>query len=339
MGGMQWVSAVDYIDDITVHSDSRADHCAYLRPARRQPSAAPSDVLFRRRSVRYLGHIVSWRGIRPGPSKVQPIRDRPPPANARAVQGPSVPKQCLLALTHTTSGPFPSTATARATASARILLKPYEEGERVIAYASCSLHDHEKKWTATQLEAAGDIWAVETFRHYLDTAEAGTDRKSSFHAPNSGGAALECTDGDAEAELYLEHTEDEALPQLATPRTPNTAQHFIHGGRNIRCCLRCTTRLEAAGVIWALEKPSDTTSTRPRLARTKKQLSVPPPCTLAAAAPGIQVQGAASLRRPAETRRLPLASTPSRLLRTNPRSFSTTCPLRPAAPFPAATVV
>ncbi|KAL8425505.1 hypothetical protein ACSSS7_008379 [Eimeria intestinalis] len=42
---------------------------------------------------------------------------------------------------------------------------------RVIAYASCALHDHEKKLTATKLEAAAVIWALETFRHYIDTVE------------------------------------------------------------------------------------------------------------------------------------------------------------------------
>ncbi|KAL8429795.1 hypothetical protein ACSSS7_006335 [Eimeria intestinalis] len=45
-----------------------------------------------------------------------------------------------------------------------VLLQPYEDGERIIAYASRSLHDHEKKWTAPELEAAVVIWALETFR-------------------------------------------------------------------------------------------------------------------------------------------------------------------------------
>ncbi|KAL8441146.1 hypothetical protein Emag_007407 [Eimeria magna] len=43
-----------------------------------------------------------------------------------------------------------------------VLLQPYDEGERVVAYASCSLLDHERKWTATELEAAALIWALET---------------------------------------------------------------------------------------------------------------------------------------------------------------------------------
>ncbi|KAL8428105.1 hypothetical protein ACSSS7_007386 [Eimeria intestinalis] len=73
--------------------------------------------------------------------------------------------------TQTTGGPSISTTTARAPASARLLLQPYKDGQRVIAYGSRSLHDHEKKWTATQLEAAALIWALETFRHYIETVE------------------------------------------------------------------------------------------------------------------------------------------------------------------------
>ncbi|KAL8455872.1 hypothetical protein Emag_000298 [Eimeria magna] len=52
-----------------------------------------------------------------------------------------------------------------------VLLQPYDEGERVVPYASRSLLDHERKWTATELEAAALIWALETFRHYIDTVE------------------------------------------------------------------------------------------------------------------------------------------------------------------------
>ncbi|KAL8439867.1 hypothetical protein Emag_007899 [Eimeria magna] len=52
-----------------------------------------------------------------------------------------------------------------------VLLQPYDEGDRIVAYASRSLSDHERKWTATELEAAALIWALEMFRHYIDTIE------------------------------------------------------------------------------------------------------------------------------------------------------------------------
>ena len=49
-----------------------------------------------------------------------------------------------------------------------VLLQAYAEGEKVVAYASWSLLEHEKKWTASALEAAALIWALETLRPYID---------------------------------------------------------------------------------------------------------------------------------------------------------------------------
>ncbi|KAL8426930.1 hypothetical protein Efla_006014 [Eimeria flavescens] len=48
-------------------------------------------------------------------------------------------------------------------ASAPSSLLPYEDGKRVVAYAALALPEHEKKWTAPELEAAALIWALETF--------------------------------------------------------------------------------------------------------------------------------------------------------------------------------
>ena len=38
---------------------------------------------------------------------------------------------------------------------------------RPIAYASRTMQQHEKKYSATELEALGILWSVEHFRHYL----------------------------------------------------------------------------------------------------------------------------------------------------------------------------
>lgn len=45
--------------------------------------------------------------------------------------------------------------------------KDGNEGERPVMYASRSLVTHEKIWTATELEAAAVIWALETFRCFI----------------------------------------------------------------------------------------------------------------------------------------------------------------------------
>ena len=49
-----------------------------------------------------------------------------------------------------------------------VLLQAHDEGEKVVVYASRLLLEHEKKWAATELEAAALIWALETFRPYID---------------------------------------------------------------------------------------------------------------------------------------------------------------------------
>ena len=49
-----------------------------------------------------------------------------------------------------------------------VVLHAHDEKEKVVAYASRSLLEHEKKWTATELKAAALIWALETFRPYIE---------------------------------------------------------------------------------------------------------------------------------------------------------------------------
>ncbi|HRP36576.1 MAG TPA: reverse transcriptase domain-containing protein [Candidatus Dojkabacteria bacterium] len=48
-----------------------------------------------------------------------------------------------------------------------ILSQMFEEGERVIAYASRSTNEHEKNYPATELEAGAAIWAIDKFKFYL----------------------------------------------------------------------------------------------------------------------------------------------------------------------------
>lgn len=49
-----------------------------------------------------------------------------------------------------------------------VLLQAYGEGENVVVYASRSLLQHGKKWTATELKAAALVRASERFRPYID---------------------------------------------------------------------------------------------------------------------------------------------------------------------------
>src|SRR5688572_6348711 len=48
-----------------------------------------------------------------------------------------------------------------------ILSQKFPEGERVISYASKSTNSNEKNYTATELEAAALMWAIDKYRIYL----------------------------------------------------------------------------------------------------------------------------------------------------------------------------
>ncbi|KAL8449404.1 hypothetical protein Emag_003592 [Eimeria magna] len=219
LGGMKWVSAVGYIDDIIVYSDTWDAHRAHLRQLFQALRDAhlqlhPDKCSFGAAAVRYLGHIVSRAGIKPCTSKVQAILEMPVPKTAKAVQRflgkcqyyrKFIPNFSITAaplfqaaarqkdFTWTPAADTAWRALCKALSSepvlahpdytrpfyldcdgsgdglGAVLLQPYDEGERVVAYASRSLLDHERKWTATELEAAALIWALETFRHYIDT--------------------------------------------------------------------------------------------------------------------------------------------------------------------------
>ncbi|KAL8447032.1 hypothetical protein Emed_004662 [Eimeria media] len=205
LGGMKWVSAIGYIDDIIVYSDTWPDHRAHLRQLL---------VALRKAALQlHLGHIVSREGIRACPSKVQAIVDMPVPHNVKAVQRflgkcqyyrrfvPNFSAVAAPLFRATTlkkdfvwtpecqdawktlcnalssepvrahpdySRKFFVDCDGSAEGLGAVLLQPYDEGERVVAYASRQLLPHEKRWTATELEAAALVWALDTFRPYID---------------------------------------------------------------------------------------------------------------------------------------------------------------------------
>ena len=218
LGGMKWVSAVGYIDDIIVYSDTWQDHLKHLRELfealrRANLELHPAKCAFGASEVKYLGHIVSREGIRASPAKVRAILDMPVPTSAKHVQRfigkcqyyrKFIPDFSRIAAplfrVQTRARDFQWSAECQRAwdqlkaalvsepllahpdytrdflldcdgsgeGLGAVLLQQHDQGERVIAYASRSLLDHEKKWTATELEAAALIWALETFRPYIE---------------------------------------------------------------------------------------------------------------------------------------------------------------------------
>ena len=91
LGGMKWVFAIGYIDDIIVYSDIWVDHLSHLRQlfvALRNANLElhPGKCAFGAQEVKYLGHLVTHAGIRACPSKIKAIVEMPKPASAKEVQ-------------------------------------------------------------------------------------------------------------------------------------------------------------------------------------------------------------------------------------------------------------
>ena len=200
LGGMKWVFAVGYIDDIIVYSDTWVDHLSHLRQlfvALRKANLElhPGKCAFGAQEVKYLGHLVTRTGIRACPSKLKAIVEMPRPVCAKDMQrfvGKCQYYRKFIPNFSQVAAPlFKAQITRRAFAwtdacvhawkylgealiSDAILVRPdytrdflldcdgsgeglgvvllqaHDEGEKVVAYASRSLLEHEKKWTATE---------------------------------------------------------------------------------------------------------------------------------------------------------------------------------------------
>ncbi|KAL8442641.1 hypothetical protein Emag_006301 [Eimeria magna] len=183
LGCMKWVSAVSYIDDIIVYNDTWDAHRAHLRQVFQALRDANLQLPPGNCSFGNFGDAGSQNGqSRPALPRQMPVLSQPrarrislgrlppTPPGARCAKPSSEP---VLAHPDCTR-PFYLDCDGSGDALGAELLNPYDGGERVVAYSSRSLLDHERKWTATELEAAALIWALQTFRHYIDTIEVCT---------------------------------------------------------------------------------------------------------------------------------------------------------------------
>ena len=87
LAGLQWEHCFTYLDDIIVFSASFSQHLQRLRTGFERLQQAglklkPVKCHFARRSVRYLGHVFSSRGVHTDPDKTRAIVEFPIPTNA-----------------------------------------------------------------------------------------------------------------------------------------------------------------------------------------------------------------------------------------------------------------
>ncbi|KAA3473689.1 DNA/RNA polymerases superfamily protein [Gossypium australe] len=156
---------VVFIDVILVYSRTEEDHDSHLQIVlqilkEKQLYAKFSKCKFWLCEVTFLGHVVSAKGIRVDPRKVEAVLDWKPPKSVskiisflglagnyrRFIEGQRLARNLLSTVMRHT----------------RVLV----EG-RVVAYASRQLRTHEVNYPTHDLELAAVVFALKIWRHYL----------------------------------------------------------------------------------------------------------------------------------------------------------------------------
>ena len=215
--GLNWTSCLVYLDDIIIFSKSIDEHLQRLKEVLSRLELAnlkikPEKCKLFQTSVKYLGHIVSDRGIHTDPEKVSTIQNWPQQANTKELRqflgldsyyrkfihgfaNQATPLYKLIEKNRCWTWtveceeafhslkrsfcespvlaypdfmcPFRLDMDSSMCVLEAILLQKIKEGERVIAYASCTLSKTEKQYCATQREMLALVWACKCFRPYL----------------------------------------------------------------------------------------------------------------------------------------------------------------------------
>ncbi|KAL2091106.1 hypothetical protein ACEWY4_013369 [Coilia grayii] len=155
----------------------------------------PQKCRLFQQEVRYLGHIVSRRGVATDPEKTAAVQDWPAPQTVKQVRSflgfagyyrrfiPGVPFRVYI--------------DASLEGLGAVLSQVQDGQERVIAYASRSLHPAERNdrnYSSFKLELLGLKWAItETFKDYLWGAdiEVFTDNNPLVHLATANLGATE----------------------------------------------------------------------------------------------------------------------------------------------------
>ena len=113
LGGMKWVSAVEYVNDIIAYSNTWEKHLAHVRQLlealrRANLQLHPGKCQYGTRKVKYVEHLVSRDGIKACPFKVQAIAEMLPPKNVKDIFS-STSAQIMQRSTGTTTARRPGT--------------------------------------------------------------------------------------------------------------------------------------------------------------------------------------------------------------------------------------
>ena len=89
--GLEYKSALIYIDDIILFSKSVDEHLKHLEEVFQRLRDAnlklnPKKCEFAKQELEYLGHLVTPNGIKPCPSKIQAVKEFPVPKNLKQLR-------------------------------------------------------------------------------------------------------------------------------------------------------------------------------------------------------------------------------------------------------------
>ena len=91
LSGLQGIELFVYMDDIVIYAESLEDH---IRKAKKlfgrlktaDLTLQPDKCFFLQKEVVYLGHIISEKGVKPNPRKIQAVSEFPRPKNAKNIK-------------------------------------------------------------------------------------------------------------------------------------------------------------------------------------------------------------------------------------------------------------
>ena len=91
LAGLQYEQCLVYLDDVIVFSSTFEEHTSRLRSVFDRLVKAGLKLKSTKchlfcKSVRYLGHVVSRKGLQPDPEKVSSVREYPVPKDAKELR-------------------------------------------------------------------------------------------------------------------------------------------------------------------------------------------------------------------------------------------------------------
>ncbi|KAH0815056.1 hypothetical protein GEV33_007735 [Tenebrio molitor] len=165
-----------YLDDIVVLGETFEQHLEVLQEVFRRLRAAnlrlnPDKCQFGRRSLTYLGHVVTAAGIRTDPDKVAAIRQLATPKTLRQLRrflGMASWYRRFIPDFSRVAAPLNRLLKKADTGLGVALTQYVDGGDHVIAYASRSLTKLEQAYSTTEKECLAVVWGIEKMRPYLE---------------------------------------------------------------------------------------------------------------------------------------------------------------------------